>query len=320
MSITIRWKNSNTASAIVQIFRSTVNDPDYKDNFVDPIATLPGDATEFEDTTAESGLTYYYAVKITLNATSIWSPLFNIDSMRSRGPGGSKILRGDSRLGYMGTVPAVMLPSIYEIIDSTKSFSGITRLPWHKFIRKGKIIFVPTWGPSGNTGIKARAISESIGVDNGIDWGVDVSSFWPNSGKGTIITDKGYSYRPRLPRGTPDGTPMTAENINKFDTLSLNPETEFNELIIPLFSENPLENSIGSVNLINYNLVKDSNGFTCAERSGQNESSFRTRCYGDALYNTLVHSDGVSKFRTNASMRADSVSQMVAIILELIED
>lgn len=135
---------------------------------------------EFDDTAIEAGVTYYYAVKITLNTNSVWSPLFNINSVRSRGPGSSEIIRGDSRLGYMGTVPAPMLPSVYEIVDSTKTYSGAPRLPWHKFIRKGKIIFVPTWAPSGTTSVTASVISESIGVDNGIDWGVDVSSFWPN--------------------------------------------------------------------------------------------------------------------------------------------
>lgn len=243
MLIRLKWLNNNDSTAIVQVFRSTATIDTANPGAA--YATLPGDAITYDDTAVTAGVTYYYAVCASRGTKKFWTPVKTFLNEPVRGPGSSRIIYGDDRLGYMGKLSTVDFIDVSKILNlsvaATNAYAGIT---WHKFIRKGKIIYVADrvmCYPAYN--VHAPAQRRLTGITSGLSWNFDTSA-WPNSGKTFIVTKESDSFHLRTVRGLVDDWDGSAIT----DAMIQHPETEFNELIIPILGgEFYLPNKIGSV-------------------------------------------------------------------------
>ena len=317
MANILKWTNSNSNTSIISVYRTEVYDPDYQTNFTTPIATIPGNSTSYTDTTALEGVKYYYAMRSERGGTGIWSTLFSIASVLNRGPGPNVLLYGDERLGYFGTVSPVELPSLLDSISTDNSQVAVFRMKWHKFIRKGKILYVSGWGAKTNP-FKVSTIMQTYGIDNGIDWGVSVPT-WPTSGKQTKVFLNGHTYYPRLPRSCPDDWRPDLPNAFNFADFISDPTTEFNEVIMPTFADTYYPHPFGSVVTYDPALIGNSTyGFACAERGSlSNESNVVHRVSG-AWANTtyVVAVRCADTFRVGWNTLS---GEQVSLILELFE-
>jgi hypothetical protein len=146
MSITVTWGSANAALATsINVYRATT--PLDVNNLPAALATIAGSATSYSDTTAVRNTLYYYAVGHVRSGNELLSPVLMMGHYPDTGPGPQTLLRGDWNLGYFGTVPSVnmLVPSTLhaQVPLPTALVSDATITTWHKFIRKGKVIFIP---------------------------------------------------------------------------------------------------------------------------------------------------------------------------------
>jgi hypothetical protein len=265
MLIKLKWLNNNDASAVVQVFRSTaVIDTA---NPGAPLVTLPGNATSYDDTAVVAGTKYYYACSVSKGVKKLWTPVKTFVNESRRGPGSSRIIYGDERLGYMGKVDQTDFLDVCKVLGLSAALSGVYRFTWHKFIRKGKVIYIADrpMNESSTNRVHAAGIRKNTGLISGMTWNFD-NSAWPDAKKTAIAQKDGDSFHFRALRSLPenwDGSAITAAMI-------ADPTTEFNELIPPLLTgEFYFPNRIGSVRLASTPLFL-MGGIACAERQGTN--------------------------------------------------
>lgn len=244
MLIKLKWNNSNDATAAVQVFRDTVVIDTA--NPGTPIATLPGTATSYDDSSVLAGVTYYYAVAVSKGTKRIFTPVKTFVNEAKRGPGGARILFGDERLGYMGKLGPTEFINIVKYLGLGSTTANVFNMSWHKFVRKGKILFIaemPLNYDTNTRGPWSQTIRKNVGLVSGIQWAFD-NSAQSDAAKTSIASFGGNTFHFRTLRGLPDdwnGTSPTAAMI-------ADPTTEFNELIPPLLAgEFYFPNKIGSV-------------------------------------------------------------------------
>lgn len=264
MLIKLKWNNTNDNTAVVQVFRSTAAIDTA--NPGTPIATLPGDATSYSDFDAVMGTTYYYAVAVTKGAKRVFTPVKTFTNDSQRGPGSARILYGDERLGYMGKLAPTDFIDIGKYLDLTLAVAANFRVTWHKFIRKGKIIYVaekPLLLDSINHGPWSQALRKSVGLVSGLQWNFD-NSAWPDAAKTSIAQFNGSQLHFRVLRGLPDNWDGSAPTA----AMVMDPTTEFNELIAPLMdNEFYSPNKIGCVRQGTV-LAPVMGSIACAEKIG----------------------------------------------------
>lgn len=146
MSVTLTWGSANAALAdSINIYRSTT--PLDVNNLPAALASIAGSATSYSDTTAVRNTLYYYVVGHVRAGNELLSQVLTMGHYPDTGPGPQTLLRGDWNLGYFGTVSAasMFVPSTLNAqvpIPGTLPADNTVTL-WHKFIRKGKVLFVP---------------------------------------------------------------------------------------------------------------------------------------------------------------------------------
>jgi len=148
MSVNLTWGAANAALAeSINIYRSTsmidVN------NLPVALASVAGNVSSYMDTTAVRNTTYYYAVGHVRLGQELVSPVFIMGHYPDTGPGPQTLLRGDWNCGYFGmaTTAQLFLPST---LNAQVSLPGtltadVNTTGWYKFIRKGKIIYIPNY-------------------------------------------------------------------------------------------------------------------------------------------------------------------------------
>lgn len=146
MSVTLNWGSANAALAeSIKVYRTTT--PMDVNNLPAALATIAGSATSYTDTTAVRNTLYYYAVGHVRGGNELVSPVFIMGHYPDTGPGPQTLLRGDWNLGYFGTCTPLQMfsPSTLNaqipIPGALATDASIT--VWHKFIRKGKVLFIP---------------------------------------------------------------------------------------------------------------------------------------------------------------------------------
>lgn len=230
----LKWKNKNDATAVVEVFRSltTINTA----NPGTPLATLAGTATEYEDTTGVVGTTYYYAVACSKNSQRVWTAVKTFTNAKRRGPGSNDILYGDERLGYYGKVANLEMPDIAKALGFTADQALIYKFTWHKFIRKGKIIYMTdrpfsTAQAQANVALRywSQDLRRGVGLISGMQWGFDMTA-WPDAGKTLVVTRESDQFHTRLLKSLPDNWNGTTPTQAMVD----DPTTEFNEIMQPL--------------------------------------------------------------------------------------
>ncbi|ANZ48176.1 putative virion structural protein [Erwinia phage vB_EamM_Asesino] len=202
MAFILRWTNPNTQSTVINIYRDT------KDILTSalpaPIATLSNGETEWRDTTAQGGKTYYYLMTVTANGKTVAGPSTPYTIAVKRGMGPNTFIHGDDKLGFMGVVPyeerfdVNQLPATFQAMFPNVFTDRPVLL---KFSYYGKILYVPEFTPA--IGFASWAALYT----NGLIYGRDDNG--PEGGWGTLtptkqdakVIHKGDVYRMRVPRG-----------------------------------------------------------------------------------------------------------------------
>ena len=149
MYIDLQWTNLNSRTVKLEIFRGDA--PLDRENLGTPIATLTEGETTYRDSTdVVIGKDYYY-VFVTSNASDrVVSQNYRIQAVGRRGPGEQTLAQGTNELGYFGPLPSADFININELVTRTNLRSQATTIAisqptpvWHKFVRKGKILFIP---------------------------------------------------------------------------------------------------------------------------------------------------------------------------------
>lgn len=149
MYIDLQWTNLNSKAVKLEIFRGDA--PLDRENLGTPIATLTEGETTYRDSTdVVIGKDYYY-VFVTSNASDrVVSQNYRIQAVGRRGPGEQTLAQGTNELGYFGPLPSTDFININKLVTRTNLRSQATTIGisqptpvWHKFVRKGKILFIP---------------------------------------------------------------------------------------------------------------------------------------------------------------------------------
>lgn len=231
MYIDLQWTNLNSKSVKLEIYRGDA--PLDRENLGSPIATLTQGETTYRDSTGITiGKDYYY-VFVTSNASDrVVSYNYRVQAVGRRGPGEQTLAQGTNELGYFGPIPSTDLITISELVTRTNLRSQATGIViqypvpvWHKYVRKGKVLFIPERPVAYNL---AWSHLYTLGMVYGReDSGSNplMPTKVPQNAKITIGAD---TYRVRLLRGSTDQdyTTWTASLIETYP--------EFDDLVYPL--------------------------------------------------------------------------------------
>ena len=205
MALKLTWKNNNVVANTVKIYRGdTKLDPA---NLPAPLVELTQGENEWVDETAAYGKTYFYILAVVTANDFIPTANQQILVADNRGAGSSTLLYGDDNMGYFGQVLAADFLTNLDILSVAVTTTGLpstlVQAPWHKFVRKGKILYMPSASFGQVTynalyaaglvyGVKGQKPAEaSLGGQTGVE------QYHP-------IDFKGQLYVPRLMRGLND--------------------------------------------------------------------------------------------------------------------
>ncbi|QXO09594.1 hypothetical protein pEaSNUABM11_00170 [Erwinia phage pEa_SNUABM_11] len=255
MSFTLRWNNPNTIATVVNIYRDT---KDISPSALPaPLATLSNGETEYRDTTAVSGQTYYYLTTVTANGKIVATASQKYTVAVRRGIGPNTLISGDDRLGFYGAVATEdqwygsQLPAGFLAMFPT-AFATTDRVPLNKFTRGGKIFYMltsisPGWATWADL------------YRNGLVYGT--GDFGPTGGHGTLtdtlqdakIISQNETYRMRLVRGLSSASASPAFAFNEAYNAKTHDETdltafnEYNDLFYPIVVDVPNKQRVPNV-------------------------------------------------------------------------
>ncbi|ECG1252575.1 hypothetical protein DRU65_02645 [Salmonella enterica subsp. enterica] len=160
-----------------------------------PLATLPGDATSYEDNAVENNTTYRYWIAAVKDGERVFNTPTAQGFFLDTGPGPQKLLYGDWHAGYFGTVTPAELFTHAELGSLTVNIFGYAVSAWHKFIYKNRILFM-----SDNAIINTTP--QQI-YSQGMMYGQDGNGYVPGWATGRnqrrTVAKNGYEYVVRLP-------------------------------------------------------------------------------------------------------------------------
>lgn len=236
MYIDLQWTNLNSRSVKLEIFRGDA--PLDRANLGTPIATLTEGETSYRDSdNIAIGKDYFY-VFVTSNASDrVVSQNYRIQAVGRRGPGEQTLAQGTNEIGYFGPLASADFININELVTRTNLRSQATTINvaqptpvWHKFVRKGKILFIPERPVAYN--ISWQHLYTLGMVYGREDSGSNplMTTKVPQSAKVTIGAD---TYRVRLLKGATDQdyTVWAASLIETYP--------EFDDLVYPLLHTVP---------------------------------------------------------------------------------
>jgi hypothetical protein len=176
MPIKLDWIDHNVGAESRKVYRSLTKID--QGNLGTPLATLPGTALTYTDTTVQRGVTYHYVVTSVVGADEAPSAEYIIAYIPYTGPGPQTLIRGTWDYGYFGRVPLEDIFSAGELCNmcgitaatGTPDLSAVNY--WHKIVYKGKILFYP------NARI-ASSVTPATLYQLGWLYGARPSSEWP---------------------------------------------------------------------------------------------------------------------------------------------
>lgn len=248
MYIKLKWTNLNTGSFTTKIYRGT--SPIDRANLGTPIATLTAGESEYQDDNVVRGTTYYYVFETTNAGDRSVSINYAFKAVPRRGAGPNDITVGDYEYGYFGSLLSADFIGTTDLASRVGLTGGVvvTASPlWHKYARKGKVLYVP------NRGLISSMAWNSL-YNAGIVYGVDANNkgaqFVPSPGVNQLrkITIGSDQYIVRLMTGysdNPADTPSAATVSEPTDEF-LN---EWDDLIFPLHTSTPTKQRM--VNIAN---------------------------------------------------------------------
>ncbi len=245
MALRLKWDNPNVVTTKTTIYRGDA--PLDNANLPAPLVTLAAGITEWVDNDAMFGNTYYYILGSKTDVDEVLTPNQKILVADNRGIGPSTLMLGDDSLGFFGQVLSSDFVNSTHILAAAATTSGLpggTVTPsWNKFIRKGKIIYVPdrTFGVCQWSSIYQAGLVYGVDANGPAD---AVLAGLTLTNQNRVIDFKGYKYKVRLLRGITD-RPLTldlwnAQKSNQ-EQLTVAEDNEFNDLFYPLVWPVPLK-------------------------------------------------------------------------------
>lgn len=244
MALKLQWKNKNVVPTHVLIYRG---DTELNGAALpSPLVTLTNGETSWTDNTATFGKTYYYILGTKTDNDLVLTPNQKITVADNRGAGPGTLLVGDDNLGYYGTVSSADFFNSSHILAAAKKTIGIpTALVqplWHKFVRKGKIIYIPNASFGTATWNNLYSAGLVYGVDATLGPGAALGSLVPTN-QLCVMTLNGENYKPRLMRGWTDSmlnNPTIPTAGGSHDTAPFTEDNEWNDIVYPLFFHVPM--------------------------------------------------------------------------------
>lgn len=205
MTIRLHWPSQDSKGLTsIEIYRKVGWDATLDTNNPGtPVATLAGDATEYIEKVADltpKTIYKYWIAAVKGTERLIGAPVmqgFYLDT----GPGPQTLKMGDWKAGYFGTVKKEEFFSTPELklllpAGRNKFFMNDPAF-WHKFVFKGRIIFIP--GYQHGSGYAFSDIYTQ-GMAYGVDGNGTVVPSGQNATKqNATISKDGRTYRIRLP-------------------------------------------------------------------------------------------------------------------------
>lgn len=234
MGIRIKWHNPNQDYDKIRIYRDTTR----FDLATPPVPIAEVTSGEFyDDNTTERNGVYYYSIGVVKGDDEILSPIKVLADMPDTGPGPQKVLRGDYERGYFGELtPAEFITASELMAGLSLSDMNLVRdadtVIWHKFIHRGKILFMPSVAIAGSVSWKTL-------YEQGLVFGTD--DYGPTEAQvGMIPTLQNrrvdihdYTFKVRLLRGRSD---ESYDLITSAEELtSQHQDGELMALYLPLF-------------------------------------------------------------------------------------
>ncbi|EBX6605129.1 hypothetical protein DS160_25175 [Salmonella enterica subsp. enterica serovar Enteritidis] len=278
MALKLKWKNPNKVPTTIDIYRSDTHDV----SLTTPLVTLSEGETEWVDTTALFGKTYYYVWVVNTDNDQVVSQPQKIEVADRHGPGPNTLLHGNENYGFFGTVSSADFVNSGVITDALKSVSGIGTAvvypTWFKYIRKGKVLFVPSTRFTDTTWNSLYNAGAVFGTD-----GFGPPEFGGSVNQFTTFEFKGDLFLIRLPKGIPDGltvsdvTGLPASGLNT-SPLAVGKYSEYEDLMFPICPITPLRQRMVTVGNVDsafilpsgYSSDRTAIGVACQETSAAN--------------------------------------------------
>lgn len=246
MKNVLKWTNRTLAPFTINIYRGAA-ELDRK-NLSNPIATLTGGESTYSDEVPR-GSTNYYVIEVVKGTDKATSNNIQVLALPKKGPGPVTLLQGDYNYGYFGTIASKDFVSGFQLFELAAAGAGIASqiAPiWHKYIRKGKVLYVPQ-GPILVGGISYKSL-----YDKGLVFGVNGNGpYQPNGSTPTnqlkTVEVNGSKLKVRLMTGYDDALVGLATNVPNADEY-LNPQpNEWDDLVYPLHESTPIAQRMANV-------------------------------------------------------------------------
>ncbi|MGL5397353.1 MAG: hypothetical protein ACRDBQ_19050 [Shewanella sp.] len=200
MGIKLNWKlvPGQTLDSI-EIYRG--DKPIDRGNPGTPLATVAGNATEYEDMTVKNKHMYYYCIAGVKGNERAWGENQQAGYFSETGPGNHAPIRGNWLSGFMDTLSGSQFitgVSLGEKIPKLVGLNGLSTLnKWYKVVHNGKILFVSS---------NFMYSTPSWTYDNGLMYGTKgFGKQWPHGYDGavdqlTTVEIDGLTYIVRIAR------------------------------------------------------------------------------------------------------------------------
>lgn len=205
MALKLVWDNPNVVATNIAIYRGDAP-LDFSTGTPTPLTVLSNGEKSWIDDTAQVGRTYYYVLGARTANDEVRSGNQKILVADNRGVGPSVLQYGDDNLGYFGSVLNADFVNYTHIAAAAATpITATTWNPtWHKFIRNGKIIYVPdSYIPFFTTWQLIYQAGFVFGIDAVAPPGHSVTGLTPTN-QLRVIEFKGQRYKIRLMRGWDD--------------------------------------------------------------------------------------------------------------------
>lgn len=184
MPIRLKWKNPNTGTPVVKIYRNAAAMDVSNMSAANQIATISDGSLTYLDDVPKYGESYYYVFSVTVNGREIFTPNKLYQCILDLGPGPQDIQFGDFKLGYFGAL------TMADLGLTTVLFGGAVVSRLFKIVRNGKILFI-----AGNT---VLAYTSLLIAGKTFSSGVTPANDPLAGAGGRIIDSNGRLYAPRV--------------------------------------------------------------------------------------------------------------------------
>lgn len=202
MDTILQWTNLNAPGTFTtKIYRGTSKLD--RANLANPIATLTNNEATYTDTTTVRDTLYYYVFETTVGLDKQSTDNIPIRAVPRKGPGPASLQTGDFSYGYFGTLTSgefINTNDLRAAIGLTIGSVNQQGPLWHKWIRNGKVLYVPNGPLCGN-------ISWKTLYDLGAVFGVDAPGPYnagANVNQSAKATIGGEQFRVRCITGFDD--------------------------------------------------------------------------------------------------------------------